>query len=205
MGPEGAAQPCRASREALKFLEQSLVQRRVGNRLHRLLLPCWEAPGQDRLGRRKPRPPASSLLGQARGSPHTQATPEDGTDGWSAAWGAGGCLGRVGRFWKAEREASHGAGDSLCEWRKALWPGIQGTWAQDSYETDLLKLLGLLTNALGSRTAFKDRLLPSGLLRTCFLLIEELRHTPGKNFQLVEKTHRVNAKLPSCPREPPEK
>ena len=98
-------------------------------------------------------------------------------------------------------EASHhGAGDSLCEWRKALWPGIQGTWAQmDSYETDSLKLLGLLINALGSRMAFKDLLLPSGLLRTCFLLIEELIHTTGKNFQRVEKTHRVNVKLPSRP------
>lgn len=119
---------------------------------------------------------------------------------------AGGCLGRFGRFWKAERKASHGARDSLREWRKALWPEIQGMWAQmDSYEADFLKLLGLLINALRSRMAFKDLLLPSGLLRTCFLLIEELIHTTGKSFQLVEKTHRVNAKLPSCPREPPEK
>lgn len=53
MGPGGAAQACHTSKAALKFLEQGLVHRRIGNRLHRLFLLHWEVPvpGGDWVGK----------------------------------------------------------------------------------------------------------------------------------------------------------
>lgn len=46
--PGGAAEPCCASRVALKFLELVLVQRKVGNRLHKALR---SAPGSPCMGK----------------------------------------------------------------------------------------------------------------------------------------------------------
>lgn len=48
MGPGGAARACPTSKAALKFLEQGLVQRRIGNRLHRFSLLRWEVSGPER-------------------------------------------------------------------------------------------------------------------------------------------------------------
>ena len=63
MAPGGAAQHCCVSRVALKFLELVLVQRKVGNRLHRLFLLHLGAPGLGRrLQGRQLRPPDWSLL-----------------------------------------------------------------------------------------------------------------------------------------------
>lgn len=131
MGPEGAAQPCRVSRAALKFLEKALVQRRIGSKLPRLFLLHWEAPRPGRgLDRRRPRPPASGLLREVHDSPR-EATPVGRTGGWSAAWDPGrGCVGlRLADSRKQKRRPARG-GETVCVSGKSPLCWGSGTWVQ---------------------------------------------------------------------------
>lgn len=141
MGPGGAAQACHTSKAALKFLEQGLVQRRIGNRLHRLFLLHWEVPvpgGGWVAGGPGLQHQACSVR---PGLPHTVHPRRwhTGTQGWSAAWGPG-VFKTPDLAWQTleGREEGQQGESRLSVGLKESFPvWDSGTWVQmDSYETN---------------------------------------------------------------------